>query len=330
VNNSPKNLFSIATVAVLLSIGLTTTLRSIQAQAQAQGESQPAAQLSNQDSSSSREISGTLNDQGQLRKYQLYTPSSYNSNRPMPLVLVFHGHDGTGNSIAEVTRFNEVAEQKGFIVVYPDGINTNWSLRGSTSGKVDDVSFATALITHIQQIRNIDRHKIYVTGFSKGAILAQDLACEVPDRIAAFASVAGSLPVRLKPKCQPKTPVSMLMINGTNDSSVRYEGDDKSQRGALVSVPETVNFWRSHDECTAPAQAKQLPPSNPSSLFKVNVSQYSACRNNSEVTLMAVENGGHLWPGGASQDASVNRFNANLGFNASQTIWDFFQRHSLP
>jgi polyhydroxybutyrate depolymerase len=320
VNTSIKKLFTLATIAFLLSVTLTSAFRSTQAQ---EG-SRPDAKISN------GADSGEINDQGWLRKYKLYTPSSYNPNRPMPLVLVFHGHEGTGASIADVTRFNNLAEQKGFIVVYPDGIDHNWYLRGSSSGKVDDVSFVTALIDHLQQVRNIDRHRIYATGFSKGAILAQDLACELPDQIAAFASVAGSLPVRLQPKCQPKTPVSMLMINGTNDLAVRYEGDDKSQRGALISIPDAVNVWQALDQCPSPAPVQQLPASNPRSRFKVKVSHYSGCRSGSEVTLMAVANGGHLWPGGASQDASVNKFNADLGFNASQTIWDFFQRHSLP
>ena len=97
----------------------------------------------------------------------------------MPLVMVFHGHAGSGHSIAQVSRFNELAEQKGFIVVYPDGIDQNWYLRGSFSGKVDDVSFVAALIDHLKQVRNIDSRRIYATGFSKGAILAQDLTTQV-------------------------------------------------------------------------------------------------------------------------------------------------------
>lgn len=281
--------------------------------------------------SSIGEDSGQLNDQGRLRTYYLYTPKSYNPDRPMPLVLVFHGSNGTGHSIADVTRFNDLAEKKGFIVVYPDGINHNWRIRrGDFSLKEDDVSFVWALIEHLKQVRNIDSHRIYATGFSKGAILTQDLACELPNQIAAFASVAGALPVPVKPKCQPQAPVSMLMINGTNDQSVHYEGDPKDKKGALVSIPETVDFWRSQDQCTSPAQAQQLPDPNPRDRFKVNISSYSGCRGGSEVTLMSVVDGGHMWPGGASQDESIKQFNANLGLNASQTIWDFFQRHTLP
>ncbi|MDZ8257924.1 alpha/beta hydrolase family esterase [Nostoc sp. ChiQUE01b] len=265
---------------------------------------------------------GELYDQGKLRTYYFYTPKSYNLDRPMPLVLVFHGDDGNGRSISNVTRFNELADQKGFIVVYPDGIDQKWSLRGNTQGRVDDVLFVRALINHLQQQLNIDSHKVYATGFSRGGILTQALACKLPDKIAGFASVAGSLPVRLKPSCQPQTPISMLTINGTNDRDVHYEGDDHTQRGALVSISDMVEFWRSHDQCTL---------SNASLNFsqdKVKTALYTGCSGNSEVWQLAVVNGGHFWPGGSSTDESLNKFNAKLGLNASETIWNFFQRHS--
>ncbi|WP_335119783.1 extracellular catalytic domain type 1 short-chain-length polyhydroxyalkanoate depolymerase [Nostoc sp.] len=265
---------------------------------------------------------GELYDQGKLRTYYFYTPKSYNPDRPMPLVLVFHGDDGSGRSISNVTRFNELADQKGFIVVYPDGIDQKWSLRGNAQGRVDDVLFVSALIDHLQQQISIDSHKVYATGFSRGGILTQALACKLPDKIAGFASVAGSLPVRLKPNCQPQTPISMLMINGTNDHDVLYEGDDHTQRGALVSISDMVDFWRSHDQCTSSNQSPQF------SEVQVKTSLYKGCSGNSEVWQLAVVNGGHFWPGGSSTDESLNKFNAKLGLNASETIWNFFQRHS--
>ncbi|MEH1824089.1 MAG: PHB depolymerase family esterase [Nostoc sp.] len=265
---------------------------------------------------------GELNDQGKLRTYYFYTPKSYNPDRPMPLVLVFHGDDGSGRSISNVTHFNELAEQQGFIVVYPDGIDQKWSLRGNAQGKVDDVLFVSALIDRLQQEINIDSHKVYATGFSRGGILTQALACKLPDKIAGFASVAGSLPVRLKPNCQPKSSVSMLMINGTNDRDVLYEGDDHTQRGALVSISDMVDFWRSHDQCSSSKASPNF------SEDKVKTALYTGCNGNSEVWQLAVVNGGHFWPGGSSTDENLNKFNAKLGLNASETIWNFFERHS--
>ena len=270
-----------------------------------------------------------LKDQGRSRTYYLYTPSSYHSHRPMPLVLVFHGHGGSGRSIAHVSRFNTLAEQKGFIVAYPDGINQEWSIGGNSKTRINDVSFTTALIDHVQHIRNIDSHRIYATGFSKGAILAQALACKLPNKIAAFSSVAGALPVHLKSNCQPPTAVSMLMINGTNDQSVPYHGEDPQRRGALSSVPATVSFWKAHDGCPSSAEIQQISDSSSSDL-KVKISRYASCRSGSEVLLASVVGGGHFWPGGVSSDTSINRLNNKLGFSASRTSWNFFNRHTLP
>ncbi len=271
--------------------------------------------------------SGKLSNQGHIRTFYIYTPKSYNPSRPMPLVMVFHGDGGSGRSISTVTHFNDLAEQKGFIAVYPDAINNRWSLSTKSSRKVDDGLFVASLIEGIQQTKNIDSTRIYATGFSKGAILAQALACQMPNKIAAFASVAGSLPSRLKPSCQAH-PVSMMMINGTKDQSVNYEGDATSQRLALISVPETVNFWRTQDQCLSPVQNQQVSKPNPSHLL-VKTSRYANCRAGSEVMLASVVNGGHFWPGGASTDPTLNKVNANLGFNATKTIWTFFERHNL-
>jgi polyhydroxybutyrate depolymerase len=307
-------------LALLLSSSLITGCQALQAQ----------EKVTQKETIAFGEGSGELINQGQRRTYYIYTPKSYNPSRPMPMVLVFHGDNGTGHSIADVTQFNNLAEQKGFIAVYPDGIKQRWTLRANPLVKVNDVEFTEALIDHIQQVRNIDSRKIYASGFSRGAILTQALACQLSDKIAAFASVAGSLPVRLKDKCQPNNAVSILMINGTNDTAVHYEGDEKTARGALLSIPDTVNHWRSQDKCTSPAQIKQLPGLNKNDKYYVKTTHYSNCRGEAEVLLADVMKGGHFWPGGASQDPNQIKFNDAIGYNASASIWNFFSRHSLP
>ncbi len=302
----------------LLSVTLVTACQSTQAEE----TSMPGEKISTGDNY------GQLTDQGKSRTYYFYTPKSYNPDRPMPLVLVFHGDDGSGHSMADVTRFNDLAEQKSFIVVYPDAIDHRWTAKGSSS-KVSDVSFVSALIDHLKQTLNVDNRRIYATGFSRGGILTQALACRLPDKIAAFASVAGALPAQLKAHCQPQTPVSMLMINGTNDKDVHYDGDDNSQGKGLVSIPDTVSFWRSHDQCPSPNQTLQLPQPNPSDHFKLKTSQGSGCIGGSEVVQLAVVDGGHFWPGGATEDPKLKQVNNQLGFKATDKIWEFFQRHSM-
>lgn len=119
------------------------------------------------------------------------------------------------------------------------------------------------------------------------------------------------------------------MINGTNDFSVHYHGDRITQKEALVSIPETANFCRRHDQCTSSSQFQQLTRTKSRNHLAVRAFRYSGCRNGSEVLQFAVVNGGHFWPGGASTAPKLNQVNIQLSFNASRAIWSFFQRYSL-
>ena len=296
---------------VLLLISLITACKSTQAQ-----ERNLPRQVSTNDGSFE------LFDQGQLRSFYLHTPKSYNPNRQMPLVLVFHGSYGSGNSIANVTRFNDLAEQKGFIVVYPNGINHQWSYgSGLFSLGVNDISFVASLIDYLKQKRNIDSRRIYATGFSSGGFLAQILACNLSTRIAAVASVAASLPANLASSCKPKSPVSVLMINGTGDRAVPYTGGKIGGVGReVVSVPKTIALWRQNNSCASKATLKPL--------LNTEIYRYSHCRGGAEVELVSVKRGGHRWPGGASGNVTIQS-NDNSEINASQAIWDFFRRHTL-
>jgi polyhydroxybutyrate depolymerase len=73
------------------------------------------------------DTTGELVHDGQPRTYHLYTPKSYRSDRPVPLVLAFHGYGSQGKDLANGSGFNEIAEQKGFVVVYPDGLERRWN-----------------------------------------------------------------------------------------------------------------------------------------------------------------------------------------------------------
>jgi len=78
---------------------------------------------------------------------------------------------------------------------------------------------------------HIDRHRVYVTGMSNGAMMSYTLACELSDRITAIAPVAGDLPAV---PCRPARPISVLAINGTADPLVPYTGGTAGKRIGTV------------------------------------------------------------------------------------------------
>lgn len=255
---------------------------------------------------------GQLLHQGRQRSYYLHTPKSYNPKYPMPLVLAFHGYGSQGKDLAANTGFNQLAEQEGFIIAYPNGIEQRWNVASGLLG-VDDVSFVSVLIEHLSQIRAIDQSRIYAVGVSNGGFLVQRLACEAKSKFAAFASVVATLPGQLQAFCHPTSPVSMLMINGTDDRKVPWAGG-KFFDGWFLSVPDTIDFWRQQNGCSAKTQVKQLNR-------RVETTRYLDCQHGAEVELVTLLGAGHVWPRGGD--------GAKQLLNGSEKIWHFFQRHRL-
>jgi polyhydroxybutyrate depolymerase len=224
-----------------------------------------------------------------------------------------------------MTGFDDVSDANGLVVVYPDGIGRSWNA-GAENGKaerdhIDDVGFVSYLIDELASELPIDRLRVYATGISLGGIFTQRLGCELSHKIAAIAPVAGNLASAVARNCHPTRPISVLMINGTDDSLVPWEGGQTGGGGQIVSVPVTMQLWAERNKC--PTVPKVTP------LVKDVISEmYAPCEGGTEVALYRVEGGGHTWPGG-NQDlppAVVGPTNNSL--KASGAIWDFFAKHA--
>lgn len=263
---------------------------------------------------------GTLTDQGQPRTYLLHTPKSYRSDRPLPIVIAFHGYGSQGKDLAASSGLDDLADQQGFLVVYPDGLDRRWNLTEGTFGglfnRVDDVKFVSALIDHLTQIRAINPRRIYAMGVSNGGFLVQRLACEPSTRIAAFASIVATLPGQQQTNCKSSNPVSMLMINGTADWKVPWEGGrpPKVPYGWILSVPASIEFWRQHNQCSAKVIKQAVNQ-------LVDIERYPTCQAQSEVELVTLKGVGHLFPRGGG--------GRNQLINGSAKVWTFFERHLL-
>ena len=299
-------------VLLLMLIGISTGCRN---QATAEGSQSPTL-ISKPSRSTARpgnEI-GTLTRQGQPRTYVLHTPKSYRSDRPLPIVIAFHGYGSQGKDLAASSGLNDLADQQGFLVVYPDGLDRRWNLTQSLFSQVDDVGFVSALIDHLTQIRAVDSRRIYAMGVSNGGFLVQRLACESSSRIAAFASVVATLPASLQTNCKASRPVSMLMMNGTDDRKVPWQGGRLSY-GEILSVPASIEFWQQRNQCSTKSRIKRAVND------RVDLDRHPNCQAGSEVELVTLKGVGHLFPRGGSGPNSL--------INGSEEIWTFFQRHPL-
>ena len=283
-------------------------------------------------------VQQTLTVGGQKRTYYVHKPSGADSGR-LALVLMFHGGRGDGNSAARMSGFSAVADKYGFVVAYPESTG-NWrDGRESTGSGFEDIEFVRALIDELEKSANIDRKRVYSTGISNGGMFTLRLACDASLEIAAFAPVAASMPVPFKPNCQPKRPVPMLVIHGTEDGWVRWSGGEvrsgpaAGAGGFVIPVPETVEFWRNHNGCATRPSATEILDPNKDDGTNVEVSEYSQCKSQGALTLVKINGGGHTWPGTPLQPRRmVTRLvgPTSRDFRASESIWKFFSEHKLP
>jgi polyhydroxybutyrate depolymerase len=288
----------------------------------------------------------SLQQGGVTRTYRLYVPKSLNAagqidKQPSPLLLVLHGGGGSGGAMEGLAlgQFNRIADRHGVIVAYPDGIGRGWNDgRSDLKAKavkenVDDVGFLRALVAHIGTLYPVDHKRIYATGISNGGLMSFRLACDAPDMVAAVAPVAANLSVELAANCRPSRMPALAIINGTADPLVPWTGGDIkvlwTRRGKVLSAPETFERWVRMGQC-APASTE--PPREPQGADGTSVIRHIAreCRDGSEVRLYEITGGGHTWPSGQPYLGEGMVGKVSHALNASEEIWSFVSRFSLP
>jgi len=260
------------------------------------------------------------------RSYFVDLPAAYDGRRALPAVLVFHGGGGAALSARTQTRMSEKGQAERFIAVYPQGsgvLSTKLLTWNATTccgyamqHRIDEVAFVRAVLDDLEANFQVDRARVYATGISNGGMMAYLSACALADRFAAIAVVAGELTTA---DCRPTRPVSVIVIHGTADQNLPYDGGVGAKalaRHAVRSVRFAVDFWRRHDGCRDAAVSERAGT--------VMRERY-ACASGSEVELITVEGGGHSWPGGARLARLLDEPSAAL--DASDVIWTFFARH---
>jgi polyhydroxybutyrate depolymerase len=269
---------------------------------------------------------------GVTRTYVAHVPAKLGSS--VPLVLSFHGHFGTGAGQAHLTNFGALSDKYGFIVVYPDGINRGWNDGREGKQGVDDIGLVKALITDFSRRYSIDPKRIYVNGFSNGAMFSQYVGCTLANQIAAIAPVSGYMPTEDAAACHPARPISVLEIGGTADPVVPYAGGEIKllgfKRGAAVlSAKQTISMWTHNAKCKAPSPIAALAPIATSDGTSITRATYASCVNGTSVVLYTVIGGGHAWPGGPQYAPRLIIGRASRQLDTSQTIVEFFLAHPM-
>jgi polyhydroxybutyrate depolymerase len=281
----------------------------------------------------------SLTYDGLERTYRLSVPSTYDETRPMPLVIALHGGGGTGDKMVDLTvDLNGLADEEGFIVVYPDGVEKHWNdgrtmqTWRASAEDIDDVGFIAVMIEHLSESYAIDPGRIYALGISNGGMMSYRLACELPETFAAVAAVTASMSEELAASCAPSQSISVLVMNGDKDPLVPWDGGTirfgRREFGEVISTADTMAFWAAENDCSpAPTITREVDV-DPQDGTRVRREVYGQCRDGTGVALYAIEGGGHTWPGGLQYLPERVIGKTSQDINANETIWRFFEEHS--
>ena len=274
----------------------------------------------------------SLEHQGRTRTYRIYVPKGYEPAKALPLVIAMHGGTGTAKGMQKLAgNFDEIADREGFFVAYPDGYGRTWNDGRALDSfpamkeNVDDVDFIRTLIDTLHARLNVDVTRVYATGISNGGHMSHRLAAELSDRLAAVAPVAASMPANILKTASPAHPIGILMIFGTEDPLNWWKGGGAAG-GTSPPVPDMIRWWARQNGCAEEPTVTRLPDAVDDGTH-IRREDFSPCASGYGVALLAIEGGGHTWPGGWQYlpEERIGKTTRNL--NANEAMWAFFKQH---
>lgn len=282
----------------------------------------------------------TVSVDGRNRRFDLFLPSAYSYSTELPVIIDLHGYTSSGSEQREISNFENLAESNSIIMAWPEALESGTScIVPGVSGKywnanwgddTDDVLFIDRLIDQLIADYNVDAKRIYVTGLSNGGFMAYSVACSLSSKIAAVASVAGSMTDNLLTSvCQPDRQLPVLHIHGTNDTIIPWEGLTECLDG-VAAIEDVVSFWRTNAGCDETFTEIAYDDTDTSDGCTARMLTYENCEN--KVSFLIIDNGGHNWPGSSyqmNQGFSI-LLPINNDIDANEEIWEFFQQHELP
>lgn len=253
------------------------------------------------------------------RTYRVYVPTIYDASKPASMVLTLHG---LGDNIANFSQIgmNNIADTANIIVVVPQALpdvlaGAAWNSGAGYLGyypnaTINDVGFLSALIDTVSANYAIDPNKVFSCGFSMGGFMTERLACELNDKVKAFASVAGTFGQGLPP-CTPNRAVSVAHFHGTADTVVPYDGPTPG-----LAVNSLMAFWATNNQCDATPLQTNLPDTQNDG-FTVEHYVYQNGLNNTNLELFKVNGADHDWLTSAND------------INYTREIWNFFRKQQF-
>jgi polyhydroxybutyrate depolymerase len=276
------------------------------------------------------------------RTYEYYIPSSYTGSEEVPLLFSFHGLGSNGLEQIDLTKFDVLAEQEGFIAVFPNATNLpregnpcaeylpplpgaeiQWNLGAGSlqyCAGIDDVGFVADMVDWFEANYKIDANRIYSTGMSDGALFSYLLAFNLTGTFAGIAPVCGPMPWGFGNPTT--TPITVILMHGTTDPILDYNGYGGLGGNVTYSVDETIAYWCGVDGInTTPVETVWGPTTSDATVVHRYV--YSGGTDGTQVILYKVDGGGHTWPGGPQYASELAIGKVSNQIDGSAEIWRY-------
>lgn len=283
------------------------------------------------------------------RKFYIHSPvlsaAEQKLNKSIPLIIGLHGGGSSVNDFIRDAKqgFIKIANRENVLIVYPEGIEKHWNDGNRSccgtgkcrlrSENIDDVGFISDIINFMIHGHNADKSRVYICGVSAGGLMAYRLALEIPEQIAAIGVVASTMHIDhelMTTRLKTKRPVSVMLMNGTADKVMPWEGGQLAaflKFGMLKPTPWTVNYWCIHNGCKTPTKRIDLPNKHWFDGCRAYKEVYKGGREDTEVVLFGLEGGGHTWPDGAKSPVQFLVGRVCRDVNGCEEFWSFFKRH---
>jgi len=276
--------------------------------------------------------------EGYTRTAIVHIPKNYNAQTPPPLVIALHGAGGGAESILEHDNWAKLADEKGFVVVAPNGLparprlpgnflanpqlwNSGQLREGSPRSKIDDVAYIRLLLDDLVKKVPYDKDRVFATGHSNGGGMTFRLGAEMADRLAAIGTVAGMVAVD---NPQPAKPLPTLFIFGTADPLLPIEGGESTLPWGTRTTPPVADLmkkWADAIDC-------ETDPTTISDDDAIKKVRYRSKENGPELTILYLHGHGHQWPG-ASRNLPARLIGPITSkLDATAELWKFFENNT--
>lgn len=245
--------------------------------------------------------------------------------RARPTVIYLHGAAMGAARAERTTGMKEAALAHGYNVVFPDGIGRVWNDGRNVRTGADDVGFIKDLATRLVADGVADRKRLYLGGISNGGFMTLRMMCEAPEQFAGFGVVIAGISSERGEECRPRRVGPLVMVGGTADPIVPYNGGSVGffgRNGNVWGVERTAQLFASANGCKAPQTTAMADgDSSETSITRISWD----CRRTSPVVVYRVENGGHqAFAGKALPRLFFGRTTEK--FSAAEAIFETFDQ----